>query len=166
MPNFDRYGFIFGKDCVTGEGTEGPADAVENLEAEGNNEIGVDEINTSTSVTQAAKSQPPTRKRVRSTDSLVTSMKEMKSMIELCVGSMDKMMGDVAERLGQAKNLSNDRRRIIEELQKMTTLTPCDQISVASNIGEHSYYVDLFSVPMININKSSLLCCLRSRTVN
>ena len=58
--------------------------------------------------------------------------------------SMDKMMGSAAERLGQAKDLSNDRRRIIEELQKMTTLTPRDQIAVARKIGERSDYVDLF----------------------
>ena len=100
VPNFDRYGIIFGKDRATGEGAEGPADAMENIEAEGNNEVEVDDMNTSTSVSQAAKSQLSTRKRVRNSDSLGTSMKEMRSMIELCIGSMDKRMGDVADRLG------------------------------------------------------------------
>ena len=50
-------------------------------------------MHTSTSVTQATKSQPFIRKRVRNFDSLGTLMKEMRSMIELCVGSMDKRMG-------------------------------------------------------------------------
>ena len=50
VPNFDRYGIVFGKDRATGEGAEGPADVVENIEVEGNDEIGVDEMNMSTSV--------------------------------------------------------------------------------------------------------------------
>ena len=93
-------------------------------------------MNTSTSVTQATKSRPSSRKRVRNSDSLRTSMKEMRPMIELCVESMDKRMGDVVDRLSQAKDLSKDRRMIIEELQKLTKLSPRKQIVVARKIGE------------------------------
>ena len=56
VPNFDRYGIIFRKDRATGKGAEGLADVVENIEVEENNEVEVDDMNTSTSMTQAAKS--------------------------------------------------------------------------------------------------------------
>ena len=101
-------------------------------------------MNTSTSVTHATMSQPSSRKRVRNSDSLGTSMNEMRSMIELCVGSMEKRMGDVADRLGQSKDLSKDRRMLIEELQKLTKLSPREQIAVVRKIGERPDYVDLF----------------------
>ena len=112
---------------------------------EENNEIRVDEMNTSTSVTQAEKPQSSTRKRNRSTDSLATSMAEMKSMVEMCITSMDKNMGEVANKIGQhVTKLSDDRRRIFDEVQKMTTLSPRDRIVVARKIGEHADYVDIY----------------------
>ena len=117
---------------------------MENIEAEGNNEVGVDDMNTSTSTTQTAKSQTSIRKRVRNFDSLGTSMKEIRSMIELYVGSMDKRMGNVADRLGPAKDFSKDRRMIIKELQKLTKLSPREHIAITRKIGEWPDFFDLF----------------------
>ncbi|KAA8537106.1 hypothetical protein F0562_029584 [Nyssa sinensis] len=72
FPMYEKLGFIFGKDRATGKGAKAPADAVEDLDAEETNIVGLDNIDTSTSENQPlsarANSHQSHRKRNRATE--------------------------------------------------------------------------------------------------
>ncbi|KAA8537191.1 hypothetical protein F0562_029677 [Nyssa sinensis] len=95
---YEKLGFIHGKDRAIGKGVEAATDAVEELDVEETDTVGLDDIDTSTLGNQPLStkinSQQSHKKRNRATNTFSSTLKDLGSMF---VQRIDL----VAERIGQ-----------------------------------------------------------------
>ena len=145
FPLFDRLGYIFGKDRATGVAAETVADALEDLDAEINENISLDENTPAPFTNQASPTNinHNKRKRKRSSDGLNTGMQEMASVFKTFVESNNKNFEAFNDNL-RANCLAKNRKDVLEELNKITSLTATNRVFLVRKIAERADYVDIF----------------------
>lgn len=145
FPLFDRLGYIFGKDRATGVAAETPADAMEDLDAGLNENITSEDVIPESVTNQAS---PPThnagrRKRKRNSDGWSTGLQDMANVLNAFVESNNKNFEAFNDNI-RANCVSKNRKQVLEELNKMTSLNARDRVFLVRKIAEHADYVNIF----------------------
>ena len=151
---YDDWCIIFGKDRATGEYAEGPADAVEAIHAEHNADGGVgmqpentsiDDLNFSPSSQHGSTRSKDKRdtKKARGSDGIARALTDFVDRFGTYCEKNDARMEQMVKRLGYNHDLSDARKRVNEELQRLP-ITQHERMKAAFAITEDAQKVDVF----------------------
>ncbi|XP_057461107.1 uncharacterized protein LOC130751521 [Actinidia eriantha] len=148
FPFYEDWVVLFGTDRATGEGAEGPAEAVDREEALGEGDdinftINIDDMDFSgNSGSEGGATSTPTskggKKRARASD-LTSMANSFATLVEKAHTSMNEL----SKRIGYAQYISQAMKNVFAELMKLP-LQSNDRLRAANEIVKNDKRVDLF----------------------
>lgn len=142
FPHFDRLSNIFGKDQARGSQSEDPSEA---HIATGLEQLEDVEVNFQPQISLQSQSsgEHSRRKRPRASEKWVSSLSGITNSFISYLEKANEVMELIANRIGHAKDLDNDKRRVNVELQCMS-LNIMDKMKVCKKIVTNPDYIHLF----------------------
>ncbi|KAH6827597.1 hypothetical protein C2S53_015282 [Perilla frutescens var. hirtella] len=155
FPFYEDLLIIFGKDRATGSNAEGPADMMEDIQRQGNNnseennEDAIEDLDASFSFSplhsprnEGVQHQKKKRKIASYDSQLMTiEIKEASSAIASEIAKASQIFGKT---MGVDAEISEKRRKIHAEIKKIPNLTVAEVIKVVSHIASHPELIDVF----------------------
>ncbi|KAL3737794.1 hypothetical protein ACJRO7_019335 [Eucalyptus globulus] len=150
FPQYDRLANVFGKDRAKGNLSEDPSEAhaaVDHEEYENHDNVatnGVSQNSPPLSSSQAQNvSDSSRRKRAKASDKWAAGLVEIAGTFGSFLEKANERMEMIASRIGHAKDLDNDKRKINEELLQMS-LGTMDRIKLCRKIVKDPENIHLF----------------------
>ncbi|XP_030444780.1 uncharacterized protein LOC115667325 [Syzygium oleosum] len=149
FPQYDRLATVFGKDRAKGNLSEDPSEAhaaVDNEEGENHDGVATNGVSQNlpplSSQTQNV-SDPSRRRRAKASDKWATGLVEIAGTFGSFLEKANERMESIATRIGHAKDLDNDKRKINEELLQMS-LGTMDRNKLCKKIVKDPENIHLF----------------------
>ncbi|KAM7480979.1 hypothetical protein LguiB_005562 [Lonicera macranthoides] len=87
--------------------------------------------------------QEARRKKKRNNDGWSTGLQDMENVLNVFVEINNKNFEAFNDNI-RANCVSKNRKKVLEELNKMTSLNARDRVFLVRKIAKHAYYVDIF----------------------
>ncbi|XP_030468566.2 uncharacterized protein LOC115687223 [Syzygium oleosum] len=150
FPQYDRLATVFGRDRAKGNLSEDPSEAhaaVDNEESENHSDVATTGANQNLPPLSSSQMQnvadSSRRKRAKASDKWAAGLVEIASTFGSFMEKANERMEMIASHIGHAKDLDDDKRKINEELLKMS-LDTMDRIKLCRKIVKDPENIHLF----------------------